>query len=74
MKVVDDEFGNQDVSAHASSLAAVESRELKSLFYRAVLGFYLRPGQIHRLLRNTPWSALARQGLGVFRLLAESAQ
>lgn len=65
-------FGDQDVSKSAQAFAAVPGPELQRLFQRAVLGFYLRPKQVARLLQVTPWSALARQGFGVFRNLWES--
>lgn len=64
------DFGEQDVSQAAQSLAAVTAPELQRLFRWAVLSFYLRPGHALRLARVTPWSTLARQGRGVLRLLA----
>lgn len=66
------DFGGQDVSAQANAFAAVTGEELRRLFLRAVLSFYLRPLHAARLVRVTPWSALARQGLGVFRNLLDS--
>ena len=69
-----DDFGEQDVSAHANAFSAVDGAELQRLFRRAVLSFYFRPRQLGRLLGNTPWTTLARQGTGVVRLLMEDAR
>ena len=64
-KLQDGNLDDQDVSLQANSFARVDSDELRRLFRWAVLSFFLRPSQIMRLLRSTPWSALARQGTGV---------
>lgn len=66
------DFGGQDVSAQANAFADMPGSELRQLFLKAVLSFYLRPRRAARLLRVTPWSALARQGIGVFRNLLDS--
>ncbi len=66
-KLSDDDLADQDVSIQANSFADVDSAELLRLFRWAVLSFFLRPSQIMRLVRGTPWSALARQGRGVLR-------
>ena len=71
-QIAADDLGNPDVSLRADSFAAVDSAALERLFRRAVLSFYFRPAQILRLLGNTPWSTLARQGAGVLRLLFET--
>ena len=67
-----DDFGEQDVSAFANPYAAMSAAELRRLFRWAVLSFYLRPRQVGRLLRHTPWSTLARQGTGVLRLMVQA--
>lgn len=66
------DFGQQDVSAFANPYAAMSAAELRRLFRRAVLSFYLRPRQLGRLLAGTPWSTLLRQGSGVLRLVWEA--
>ncbi len=66
-RLSDDDLADQDVSLQANSFAGVDSVELRRLFRWAVLSFFLRPSQVVRLLRGTPWSALARQGRGVLR-------
>lgn len=71
-RVDEQDFGQQDVSAQANGFAQVSGDELRRLFLRAVLSFYLRPRRATRLLRTTPWSALARQGAGVLRNLVDS--
>ena len=70
----DGNLDDQDVSLQANSFAEVDSAELRRLFRWAVLSFFLRPSQIFRLLRGTPWSALARQGSGVLRGVVEARQ
>ncbi len=62
----------QDVSVHANAFSAVPPDALRHLFVRGVLSFYFRPRQLARLLRCTPWSVLARQGLGVLRGLTSA--
>ena len=63
----DGDLTQQDVSAQAKSFAAVDATELRRLFRWAVLSFFLEPTRVGRLLRDTPWSTLARQGGGVLR-------
>ena len=63
----DGDLTQQDVSAQAKSFAAVDAAELRRLFRWAVLSFFLEPTRVGRLLRDTPWSTLARQGGGVLR-------
>lgn len=67
----DGNLADQDVSLHANSFAQVDAEELRRLFRRAVLSFFLRPRHVVRLLQCTPWTTLARQGAGVVRGLAE---
>jgi anaerobic magnesium-protoporphyrin IX monomethyl ester cyclase len=64
-------LSGHDVSRHVASWARVSGAELAWLFRLAVAGFYFRPRQLVSLLARTPWSTLARQGLGVMRLLTE---
>jgi radical SAM superfamily enzyme YgiQ (UPF0313 family) len=60
-----DDFEGQDVSRHANGYAGFDPRRLERLHRWAILSFYLRPTQMLRLLRCTPWSALRRQGTAV---------
>ncbi|MBK7862027.1 MAG: radical SAM protein [Archangiaceae bacterium] len=71
-RLAEDDFAEQDVSRAAQGFAQVSSRELSRFFRRAVLQFYFRPRQLARLVRVTPLSTLARQGVGVLRNLAEA--
>jgi anaerobic magnesium-protoporphyrin IX monomethyl ester cyclase len=73
-RVDGDDFDNQDVSLQANPYAAVDNATLRGLFRRAVLGFYLRPTQLARLARHTPWSTLTRQGTGVLRAMLEARE
>lgn len=60
-----EDFDGQDVSKHANSYAGMEASTLAGLRRRAIVSFYLRPSQMLRLLRCTPWSTLRRQGSAV---------
>jgi hypothetical protein len=53
------------VSVQANAFAAMTAEELRGMLRWAVTSFYLRPAQVYRLLRCTPWSTLARQGTSV---------
>jgi len=71
-KLADGDLMGQDHSTKANGFAALPPAELRRLFVWAVVSFYLRPAQVARLLRVTPWSTLARQSLGVFKSLVAS--
>lgn len=71
-RVVAEDFGDHDVSGHASAYANMSPAELLRWFRWGVLSFYLRPSQMLRLTRSTPWPTLARQGTGVLRGLFEA--
>lgn len=60
-----DDFDGQDVSVHANSYAGMDASTLAGLRRWAIASFYLRPSQMARLLRCTPWSTLRRQGTAV---------
>ena len=67
-----DDFDGQDVSVHANSYGDMDANELAGLRRWAVASFYLRPSQMLRLLRCTPWSTLRRQGTAVLGGLLKS--
>jgi radical SAM superfamily enzyme YgiQ (UPF0313 family) len=69
-RVATGDLRGQDVSTTANPYAAIDAATLGRLYRRAVLGFHLRPAQVVRLLRVTPWSTLLRQGASVVRLVA----
>lgn len=71
-KVRADDFANQDVSMKANEFAAMTAEELRGVLRWAVTSFYLRPAHVYRLLRCTPWSTLARQGISVLSGMFEA--
>ncbi len=63
----EDDFTNLDVSSDIIGTSYVSKKELTQLYKQAVLGFYLRPKQMLRLIRKTNINNLLDNGYGVVK-------
>lgn len=63
----EDDFSNLDVSSDIIGTPSISKKELGQLYKQAVLGFYLRPKQILRLMRKNSLSNLLDNGFSVIK-------